>query len=69
MAAGVNARALKRLRRLLKPPLLSGVTPLSDNYGFDRGLPVDRYYIEAFLNQHKRDIRGRVVEFKDAGYT
>ena len=69
MAPGVNARALRRLRRLLKPALWSAVTPLSDNYGFDRGLPIDRYYIEAFLREHKHDIRGRVIEVKDAGYT
>jgi SAM-dependent methyltransferase len=42
---------------------------LSDCWGFDRGTPIDRYYIEAFLELHRRDIHGRVLEVKDSGYT
>jgi hypothetical protein len=61
-----------RLRRLRHPVWLGSLrrtTPISDNWGFDRGLPVDRYYIERFLAEHRRDIRGRVLEIKDSGYT
>jgi SAM-dependent methyltransferase len=36
--------------------------PLSTNWGFDRGGPVDRWYIERFLEAHRADIRGRVLE-------
>jgi SAM-dependent methyltransferase len=43
--------------------------PLSTDYGFDRGTPVDRYYIEKFLEDNKADIRGRVLEIKDRMYT
>jgi hypothetical protein len=43
--------------------------PLSDNWGFDRGTPVDRYYIEKFLGGHVDRIHGRVLEIKDSGYT
>jgi SAM-dependent methyltransferase len=43
--------------------------PLSDWWGFDRGTPVDRYYIEKFLDEHRDLIRGRVLEVKDNGYT
>jgi hypothetical protein len=43
--------------------------PLSDTWGFDRGTPVDRYYIEHFLERHARDIRGRVLEMKSRAYT
>jgi SAM-dependent methyltransferase len=35
----------------------------------ERGLPVDRYYIEQFLAQNKRDIQGRVLEIGDDTYT
>ena len=42
--------------------------PFSDNWGVDRGGPLDRYYIDAFLLQHRDDIRGTVLEVKDAGY-
>jgi glycosyltransferase involved in cell wall biosynthesis len=48
---------------------LRRTTPISDHFGFDRGLPVDRYYIEAFLAAHQHDVRGRVMEVADAGYT
>ena len=44
-------------------------TPLSWNYGFSRGTPIDRYYIERFLSQYKRDIRGAVLEVEDNSYT
>ncbi len=37
--------------------------------GFDRGLCIDRYYIEQFLSAHTRDIRGRVLEIGDDTYT
>jgi SAM-dependent methyltransferase len=42
--------------------------PISESYGFDRGLPVDRYYIEKFLDHHRQDVRGRVLEFGDDTY-
>lgn len=38
-------------------------------FGFDRGLPVDRYYIEGFLRRHQGDVRGAVMEVGDPGYT
>src|SRR5437867_552274 len=44
-------------------------TPISRDFGFDRGLPVDRYFIERFLARHAQDIRGRVLEIGDNTYT
>jgi len=64
--------ARHRLRRLLRPAILGTArrtTPLSRHWGFDRGTPVDRYYIEQFLERHAADIRGRVLEVKDSTYT
>lgn len=43
--------------------------PFSRQFGFDRGLPVDRYYIERFLEESSLLIRGRVLEIGDASYT
>jgi SAM-dependent methyltransferase len=43
--------------------------PLSSEWGFDRGTPIDRYYIERFLESQSADIRGRVLEVKNADYT
>ncbi|MDQ2974624.1 MAG: class I SAM-dependent methyltransferase [Acidobacteriota bacterium] len=45
------------------------LTPVSRNFGFDRGLCIDRYYIEAFLQRHSSDIQGRVLEVLDRQYT
>lgn len=45
------------------------VKPLSGRFGFDRGLPIDRYYIEDFLSRHATDICGHVLEVRDNTYT
>lgn len=56
--------------RVRRPALerLMGVGPLSGHWGWDRGTPVDRYYIEQFLEQHAGDVRGRALEVKDTDY-
>src|SRR4051812_14927077 len=43
--------------------------PLSRRFGLDRGRPVDRVFIERFLEQHATDIRGRVLEIYEPTYT
>lgn len=48
---------------------LARTKPISSDFGFDRGLPVDRYYIEIFLAQYASEIRGRVLEIKEPLYT
>ena len=48
---------------------LRRVTPISSEFGFDRGQPLDRYYLENFLACHANDIRGRVLEVGDDTYT
>jgi SAM-dependent methyltransferase len=48
---------------------LRQVTPISRAFGFERGQPIDRYYIENFLAQHAGDIQGRVLEIGDNHYT
>ena len=60
---------LRRLRRPSGPGLLRRTAPVSDVWGFDRGTPVDRHYIEGFLAEHRDDIRGRVLEVQDSVYT
>lgn len=72
MTANPNFRGSRALRRFLHPAWLGNVrrtSPLSDTWGLDRGTPVDRYYIEQFLEQNRHDIHGRVLEIKDSGYT
>jgi SAM-dependent methyltransferase len=49
--------------------VLGRTQPLSKHWGYDRGTPVDRWYIERWLAGRARDIRGSVLEVKDSGYT
>jgi glycosyltransferase involved in cell wall biosynthesis/SAM-dependent methyltransferase len=49
---------------------LRRLNPISTMFGYDRGRPIDRYYIEeGFLARYADDIRGQVLEFGDASYT
>jgi GT2 family glycosyltransferase/SAM-dependent methyltransferase len=48
---------------------LDRVVPISLDFGYDRGTPIDRYYIERFLERHSTDIAGRVLEVADAAYS
>lgn len=47
---------------------LKCLSPVSQIFGLDRGQPIDRYYIERFLDQNRSDIRGNILEFGDATY-
>src|SRR5262245_24640210 len=48
---------------------LRRTTPIARDFGYGRGGPVDRYYIESFLEEHHLDVRGVVLEVGDASYT
>jgi SAM-dependent methyltransferase len=56
--AVLTRTALRRLRG-----------PISTAFGYDRGTPLDRPYIEQFLAVHAGDVRGRVMEVKSDDYT
>lgn len=59
------------LRRMVRPRwfgLRSRIGPVSEHWGYDRGTPIDRWYIEQFLTEHRADLRGRVLEVKDDEY-
>ena len=54
---------------------LRRLTPIDGNYGFGRGTPLDRYYIDQFLRERARGvgavrslIRGRALEIGDTRY-
>lgn len=56
-------------RRRVRLGELARLDPISRQYGYDRGLPIDRRYIERFLEHHADDIHGRVLEVGDDTYT
>ncbi len=66
---------LERDKDIIPPPGkvnmgdLARTTPFSEQFGYDRGGPVDRYYIENFLQEKAPIIRGRVLEIGDNEYT
>jgi SAM-dependent methyltransferase len=51
------------------PLRLPGREPVSREFGADRGKPIDRWYIERFLERHRGDVRGRVLEVAERTYT
>lgn len=70
-------RVRTALRKVMRRLDLGGVSfgdldrtsPIGRLFGFDRGLSVDRWYVERFLRLHAVDIRGRVLEVADSAYT
>jgi len=66
-----GVEAWRRTRHARPPKLgdLRRLTPIDSNWGFERGRPLDRVYIEHFLEQHRADIRGRVLEASGSKYT
>lgn len=72
------ARFLRRKgilnRGILLPNTIDGghferFEPFSRSYGFDRGGPIDRFFIDRFLRSHAPSVKGRVLEIGDNEYT
>lgn len=62
------------INRLIKPSgsywtANNNIKPLSTKFGFDRGKPIDRFWIEDFLSKNKRNIKGVCLEITDNYYT
>jgi SAM-dependent methyltransferase len=43
--------------------------PISRDWGYDRGVPIDRRYIDDFVAAHSSDVRGSVLEVQEPEYT
>ena len=56
-------------RRTLEFSDLRRPSPVSRNWGLDRGRPIDRHYIDAFVARHADDVHGDVLEVLDRGLT
>ena len=66
---------MQRRLRLQWPPVgtirfgsFRRLSPISPIFALDRGVPIERYYIDQFLSRHRTDIRGRAMEFGDTMY-
>ena len=65
-------RSLQLLKRNLSRPRgidFESVYPVSDHFGDDRGTPVDRLYIDSFIEANRGLIKGRVLEVASATYS
>jgi SAM-dependent methyltransferase len=62
-------RHLRRWPPLVRFGSLRRLAPIDGRFGFSRGLPVDRWYIERFLARNAGDIHGRVLEAGEDLYT
>jgi glycosyltransferase involved in cell wall biosynthesis len=45
------------------------LTPFSNDFGFDRGGAIDRFYIENFIEENSPVVKGAVLEIGDNEYT
>lgn len=55
-------------RKSQASPSFFETQPVSRIFGIDRGTPVDRFFIEHYLNQHKKDIKGNGLEVGEVRY-
>jgi hypothetical protein len=65
----VVARSLLRGLGLPRWGNLRRVEPFSRRFGFDRGTPIDRYYLHRFLEANATAISGDVLEIQESGHT
>ncbi|MBM2817606.1 MAG: methyltransferase 11 protein [Parcubacteria group bacterium] len=49
--------------------LFRSVLPKSQKFGFDRGGPINHYYIEKFIEENSSHINGTVLEIADSRYS
>jgi glycosyltransferase involved in cell wall biosynthesis/SAM-dependent methyltransferase len=66
---GLRSRLAPVRRRPIRLGDLRRLRPISPHFGYDRGKPVDRRYIEDFLSRNAEAIKGRVLEIGDNTYT
>lgn len=64
-----KARCIVRGYPLPRWGNLRRTTPFSSTYGFERGTPVDRYYLHRFFDAHRALITGDVLEVQTNSYT
>lgn len=62
-------RAYKRKYSLIEEIAHMAPQPISKQFGTERGTPVDRAYIEKFLNNYRDYITGEILEIEDSTYT
>ena len=62
-------KVFRRFTRPAKWYNLRNLEPVSNIFGLERGTPVDRYYIDNFLNKNRQYIKGITLEIADNSYS
>ncbi len=62
------AAAVVRRRSPVNAHDLARQVPVSREFGFERGTPIDRHYIARFLQRHRNAIAGNVMEIGGTRY-
>jgi SAM-dependent methyltransferase len=66
-------RMLEYTRPVIKQTIVFGdialTQPVSRLFGLDRGMPIDRYYINKFLGENVKQIQGKVLEIANSAYS
>jgi SAM-dependent methyltransferase len=57
-----------RRSRPLDLGALRRTEPIDPNWGYERGTPIDRVFVERFIGSHAADIHGRVLEIAAPDY-
>lgn len=68
LPSGVTQWYARRKVSVEAKPSMLEFEPVSRIFGFDRGTPIDRYYIEQFLKQNSGSITGNVMEIQEDSY-
>lgn len=57
------------VNRKLFPASHYRLAPISSKFGFDRGTPIDRFWIDKFMDENKLYVKRRIMEITDSAYT
>jgi len=69
--ATIKAQILTMSRpavRFFRPAPLEQLKPVSRRWGYERGTAISRYFIDRFIESHRKDITGCVLEIKNPRY-
>ena len=65
-------KIIRSIKKVLAKPIVFGnisAHPITRDFGLSRGTPIDRYYIESFLQKNNKDVKGSVLEIAENTYT
>jgi hypothetical protein len=65
VARKVTHRAAVGFRTPFRWGSLRRTSPLNDHYGYGRGTPIDRWYIDRFMHEQSDAFRGRILELQN----